>query len=74
MTTEPEDDIERLRKVRSELDHEFKTVARLGAFLRRQEKRCARNIAMGRKLLETSHKPKLRAASRTRVTRSRRSA
>ena len=47
------DDVERCRQARRKLERRYRTLAGLCAHLRQLEKRRARNIALGRRLLET---------------------
>ena len=74
MIEDPEDDVERFRKVRRGIEREFGSIARLGAFLRRKEKSRVRNIAMGRKLLGQLNAPKTKVTNGERPGNSRRSA
>jgi hypothetical protein len=58
------DDVERCRQARRKLERRYGTLAGLCAHLRQLEKRRARNIALGRRLLQTG-------TSRVKVRRTR---
>ena len=45
------DDLERCLQARREIERQFKTPAKLGAFMRKEERKSARNIAMAKRLL-----------------------